>query len=246
MVGKYGEKSREIHWIHVEVAEMDNLIARTILGFAFLMLVLALALFLSAGSFNFWQAWVYLAVFAGCTILITAYLVINDRELLAGRVQAGPVAETQRSQRIIQSLASLFFMGLFVVPGLDFRAGWSNVPAVVSWLAEAFVALGFYIVFLVFRENSFTRATIAVSAGQKVITTGPYAFVRHPMYSGAILLLIFTPLALGSWVAVPFSIPIILIIVARLLEEEKFLKAELRGYEEYSRKVRYRLVPSLW
>lgn len=245
-LGQIGEESPGIHWIHLEVDEMDKLLAKTILGFAFLMLVLALALFLSAGSLNFWQAWMYLAVFAGCTILITAYLVKNDRELLAGRVQAGPVAETQRTQRIIQSLASLFFIGLFIVPGLDFRAGRSNMPAVVSWLADAFVALGFYIVFLVFRENSYTRATIAVSAEQKVITTGPYAFVRHPMYSGAILLLIFTPLALGSWVGVPFSIPIILVIVARLLEEEKFLKAELSGYEEYSRKVRYRLVPSLW
>ena len=225
---------------------MDKLIAKTILGFAFLMLVLALALFLSAGSFNFWQAWVYLAVFAGCTILITMYLVKNDRELLAGRVQAGPVAETQRTQQVIQSLASLFFMGLFIVSGLDFRFGWSNMPPVVSLLADGIVALGFYIVFLVFRENSYTRATIAVSPEQKVITTGPYAIVRHPMYSGAMLLLIFTPLALGSWVAAPFSIPVIVVIVARLLEEEKFLKAELSGYAEYSQRVRYRLIPSLW
>jgi protein-S-isoprenylcysteine O-methyltransferase Ste14 len=210
------------------------------------MLVLALALFLSAGSLNFWHAWVYLAVFAGCTILITAYLVRNDRELLAGRVQAGPVAETQRSQQIIQSLASLFFIGLFIVSGLDFRFGWSNMPPVVSLIANGLVALGFYLVFLVFRENSYTRATIEVSAEQKVITTGPYALVRHPMYAGAMLLLIFTPLALGSRVAVPFSIPIILVIVARLLEEEKFLKANLRGYEEYCQKVRYHLVPFLW
>lgn len=225
---------------------MDNSIVKTILGFAFLMLVLALALFLSAGSLNFWHAWVYLAVFACCTILITAYLVRNDRELLAGRVQAGPVAETQRSQQIIQSLASLFFIGLFIVSGLDFRFGWSNMPPVVSLIANGLVALGFYLVFLVFRENSYTRATIEVSAEQKVITTGPYALVRHPMYAGAMLLLIFTPLALGSRVAVPFSIPIILVIVARLLEEEKFLKANLRGYEEYCQKVRYHLVPFLW
>src|SRR5690349_10165582 len=111
---------------------MDNLLVKTVLGFAFLMLVLALALFLSAGSLNYWQAWVYLAVFAGCTILITAYLVKNDRELLAGRVQAGPIAETQRMQQILQSLASLFFIGLFIVPGLDDRFGWSRVPPIVS------------------------------------------------------------------------------------------------------------------
>jgi protein-S-isoprenylcysteine O-methyltransferase Ste14 len=226
--------------------EMDNLIVKTILGFAFLMMVLAIALFLPAGSLSFWQAWVYLAVFAGCTILITAYLVKNDRELLAGRVQAGPVAETQRSQQIIQSLASLFFIGLFIVPGLDFRFGWSKVPPVVSLMSNGFVALAFFMVFLVFRENSYTRATIEVSAGQKVITSGPYALVRHPMYAGAMLLIIFTPVALGSWVAVPFSIPLILVIVARLLDEERFLQASLSGYQEYCQKVHYRLVPFIW
>ena len=225
---------------------MNNLILRTILGFAFLMLVLAAALFLPAGSLGFWQAWVYLAVFAGCTILITLYLIKNDRELLAGRVQAGPAAETQNSQKIIQSLASLFFIGLFIVPGLDFRFGWSNVPPALSLISDGVVALGFYFVFLVFRENSYTRATIAVSSGQKVITSGPYSVVRHPMYAGALLLIIFTPLALGSWVAVPFSIPLILVILVRLLGEEKFLKASLKGYAEYCRQVRYHLVPYIW
>jgi len=225
---------------------MDQLIGKTILGFAFLMLVLAAALFLPAGSLQYWQAWAYLAVFALCTILITAYLVRNDRELLAGRVQAGPVAETQKSQQIIQSLASLFFLGLFIVPGLDFRFGWSNIPPVISLVADGIVALGFYFVFLVFRENSYTRATIDVSAGQKVIETGPYAIVRHPMYAGALLLIIFTPVALGSWVAVPFAMPLILVIAARLLDEEKFLKANLDGYKEYCQKVGYHLVPFLW
>ena len=225
---------------------MGNLIVKTILGFAFLMLVLALALFISAGSLSFWQAWVYLADFAVCTILITAYLIKYDQELLAGRVKAGPVAETQRTQQIIQSLASLFFIGLFIVPGLDFRFHWSNVPPVLSLLADGFVALGFFVVFLVFRENSYTRATIEVSAGQKVITSGPYSMVRHPMYAGASVLIIFTPIALGSWVAVPFAIPLILVVVARLLDEERFLLANLSGYEEYHQKVRYRLIPFIW
>ncbi len=210
------------------------------------MLVLAIALFLPAGFVSFWQAWVYLAVFAGSTILITAYLVKNDQELLAGRVKAGPVAETQRSQRTIQSLASLFFIGLFIVPGLDFRFGWSNVSPVVSLISDGFVALGFFIVFLVFRENSYARATIEVTAEQKVITSGPYSLVRHPMYAGAMLLILFTPVALGSWVAVPFSILLILIIVARLLDEERFLQANLSGYKEYCQKVHYRLVPFIW
>jgi protein-S-isoprenylcysteine O-methyltransferase Ste14 len=225
---------------------MSNLLTRTILGFTFLMLVLAFALFVSAGSLNYWQGWVYLAVFAGCTILITAYLVKNDQELLAGRVQAGPIAETQRTQQIIQSLASLFFIGLFIVPGLDYRFGWSNVPPIVSIIADGFVILGFFIVFLVFRENSYTRGTIAVSAEQKVVSTGPYSLVRHPMYAGAFLLLIFTAIALGSWVAIPFAIPLIAVIIIRLLDEEKFLQANLSGYKAYLERVRYRLIPFIW
>jgi protein-S-isoprenylcysteine O-methyltransferase Ste14 len=225
---------------------MDNLIVRTILGFAFLMLVLALALFLPAGTLNFWQAQVYLADFALCTILITAYLIAYDRELLAGRVNAGPAAETQRAQQIIQGLASLFFIGMFIAPGLDFRFGWSHVPPILSLIADGFVALGFYIVFLVFRANSYTRATIEVSAQQTVITSGPYRVVRHPMYAGASVLVIFTPIALGSWVAIPFALALILVVVVRLLDEERFLAANLSGYQEYRRKVRYRLIPFIW
>lgn len=225
---------------------MGTLLVKTVLGFLFLMVVLALALFLSAGTLAYWRAYVYLATFALCTILITLYLIKNDLELLAGRVQAGPIAETQRSQQIIQSLASLFFIALFIVPGLDDRFGWSQVPAWLSLAADALVVLGFFIVFLVFRENQYTRATIEVSAGQQVIATGPYRLVRHPMYAGAGLLLLATPLALGSWVAVPFVLPILFVVVVRLIDEEKYLRANLPGYEAYCQEVRYRLIPRVW
>lgn len=216
------------------------------LGLVFLVLCLALVLFLSAGSFEFWQAWVFLAVWTISVLFITLYLIKYDQKLLASRVQAGPTAETQKIQKFIQSLASLFFIGLFVVPGLDFRFHWSSVPPVVSWISDGFVVLGFLIVFLVFKENSYTSAVIEVSDEQKVITTGPYAIVRHPMYAGAILLLLFTPLALGSWVALPFPLPLILVVVFRLIEEEKFLLAHLTGYPVYRQKVPYRLVPLIW
>lgn len=225
---------------------MSKLISKTIAGFLFLMLILALALFIPAGSLSYWQAWVYLADWAVCVILITAYLIKNDQELLAGRVQAGPVAETQKSQKIIQSLAALFFIGLFIVPGLDYRFGWSNVPPILSLIADGFVAVGFCIVFLTFKENSYTRGTLEVSAEQQVITSGPYRFVRHPMYAGALFMLIVTPLALGSWVALPFSLPLILVIAARLLDEEKLLKKDLTGYSAYCQKVRYHVVPYAW
>lgn len=225
---------------------MANLLVKTFLGFAFLIVVLGLALFLPAGSLSFWQAWVYLADFAICTILITAYLIKNDQGLLERRVRAGPVAETQKSQQLIQSLASLFFIALFIVPGFDYRFHWSHVPVVVSLISFVIVAIGFYIVFLVFRENSFTSGTIEVVNEQKVISTGPYHVVRHPMYAGAFLLLLFTPLALGSWVAIPLPIPLILVIIVRLLAEERFLSANLPGYTQYCNEVHYRLIPFVW
>ncbi len=225
---------------------MNNLIVKSVLGFLFLVLVLALALFLSAGSLRFWQAWVYLAVFSICVILITVYLAKYDPRLLTSRVQAGPTAETQKSQQVIQSFASLFFIALFIVPGLDFRFHWSNVPAALSLIADGIVALSLFIVFLVFKENTYTSATVEITSGQKVISSGPYSIVRHPMYAGAFLMLIFTPLALGSWVGVPFVLPVMAVIVVRLLEEEKFLAVNLSGYEEYRRKIRYRLIPFVW
>lgn len=225
---------------------MSTLILRTVVGFLALVLMLGLALFLSAGTLRYWQAWVYLGVFSVCVILITAYLIKYDRPLLERRVRAGPTAETDKRQKIIQSLASLFFLALFIVSGLDFRFGWSKVPPSLSLAADGVVALSFLIVFVVFRENSYTSATIEIAEKQEVITSGPYRLVRHPMYAGGTLLLLVTPLALGSWVGLLFALPVILVIVVRLLEEEKFLAASLKGYEEYRQKVRYRLIPFVW
>jgi len=225
---------------------MKTLLLQAFAGMLFLLLIMALALFLPAGTLDFWQAWVYLGVFAVCTILITAYLIKYDPQLLAGRVQAGPLAERQRSQQIIQGLASLFFLGIYVVAGLDARLHWSSVPPGLCGVADGLVALGFFVVFLVFRENRYTRATIEVSEEQTVITTGPYHVVRHPMYAGALLLMLATPPALGSWAALPCVVPLLLVIVIRLLEEEQYLVAHLPGYAEYCRQVRFRLVPFVW
>lgn len=225
---------------------MKNLLARTFLGFAFLMVVMGLALFLPAGTLRFWQGWLYLGTFAICTLLITLYLIKNDRRLLESRVQAGPVAETQKSQQVIQIIASLCFIALFVLPGFDHRLHWSVVPPVLSILGAVIVAIGFYIVFLTFKENSFTSGIIEIAADQKVITTGPYARVRHPMYSGALLVVLLSPLVLGSWVAIPLPFPLIAVILIRLLDEEKYLSANLKGYPEYCQKVHYHLIPGVW
>jgi protein-S-isoprenylcysteine O-methyltransferase Ste14 len=225
---------------------MRSLYLKTFLGFAFLILVLGLALFVSAGTFNYWQAWVYLGVFAGCTVLITAYLIRRDPGLLARRVSSGPAAETRKSQQAIQSLASLLFIALFIVPGLDQRFNWTSVSPALSILSDVVVAVGFFIVFLVFRENSFTSATIEVADEQRVISSGPYAVVRHPMYAGAFLLVLLTPTALGSWAALPIPFGLIAVIILRLIDEERFLSASLEGYEAYRQRVRWRIVPGIW
>jgi protein-S-isoprenylcysteine O-methyltransferase Ste14 len=225
---------------------MKDLNIKAFGGLFFLVLVLALALFLPAGTLNYWQAWVFLAVWTVAVLAITLYLMKKDAGLLERRVEAGPVAEQQRSQKIIQSLASLAFIVMFILPGLDHRFGWSSVPRFVVGVGDILVAFGLYYVFLVFKENTFTSAVIAVGAGQKIITTGPYAVVRHPMYAGAFIMLLGVPLALGSWWGLFTVIPITLVIVWRLLEEEKFLAKNLSGYLEYKEKVRYRLVPLIW
>ena len=225
---------------------MNNLIVRSFAGLLFLDLVLAACLFVPAGTLGYWQAWLFLVVWTVCIVLITGYLVRNDPALLERRVQAGPVAETSPVQKIIQSVAALAFILVFIVSGLDHRFQWSSVPFAVVIVAELVVALGLYTVFLVFRENSFTSATIEVAAEQKVVSTGPYAIVRHPMYSGALLMMLFVPLALGSWVGLPFTLPLILVIILRLLDEEKLLTASLPGYADYCQKVRYHLVPYVW
>jgi protein-S-isoprenylcysteine O-methyltransferase Ste14 len=204
--------------------------------------VLGILLFVPAGSLNFWQGWVFAIVFSASTLLITLYFLKRDPGLIQRRLKGGPTAETERSQKIIQALASAFFVAEIVIPGLDYRFHWSDVSPVVVVLADLFVALGFVVIFRTFRENSFASATIEVSQGQKIISTGPYGIVRHPMYAGALLMQLFTPLALGSYWGLLVVPPMFLAMILRLLNEEKFLVRNLRGYDEYRPRVRYRLV----
>jgi len=225
---------------------MNNLAGKTILGFAQLIAGLGFILLATAWTLDFWQAWVYLFVFAASAALITAYLWKNDPKLLERRVNAGPGAEKEKSQKRIQVSASLVFIGVMILPSLDHRFSWSHVPLSVVIAGDVFVALGFLVIFIVFRENTFSAATIEVAPDQKLISTGPYAIVRHPMYSGALVMLLGTPLALGSWWGLLVFIPMIFVIVWRLLDEEKFLSKNLSGYKEYCEKVQYRLVPFIW
>jgi protein-S-isoprenylcysteine O-methyltransferase Ste14 len=223
-----------------------NLKIKTFFGFVELFVIIVLFLFVPAGSFDFWQAWVYSIILVGSSATITFYLWKTDPELLARRVNAGPVAEKERTQKLVQSFNTLLFIAFLVISALDHRYGWSNVPLYIVILGEILVILGYFLIFLVFRENAFASAIIEVTADQKVITTGPYSLVRHPLYMGGLIMMLGTPLALGSWWGLLMFIPFTLGIIWRLLDEEKFLSKNLPGYKEYCQKVRYRLIPFLW
>lgn len=222
------------------------IIRKALIGLAQLVVVLGLIFFLCAGTLRFWQAWVYLFLFGSSSLLITLYLIKKDQELLQRRLVAGPGGETSRSQKVIQAIAGLSFLIIMACPGLDQRFGWTHVPLWLIITGDVMVVTGFYIVFLVFKENTYTSAVIETTEHQTVTSTGPYAVVRHPMYSGALLLLIFTPLALDSYWALLCFIPISTAIVFRLLDEEKFLSIHLGGYTAYCKKVSYRLIPGVW
>jgi len=225
---------------------MDNLARKTVLGFTQLITVLGILLFAPAWTFDYWQAWVYSFVFAASSALITTYLWKNDPKLLERRINAGPGAENEKSQKLIQLLASCIFIGAMILPSLDHRFTWSTVPLPVVVAGDLLTALGFLVVFLVFKKNSFTAATIAVAIDQSVVSTGPYAIVRHPMYSGVLIMLFGTPLALGSWWGLLMFIPMLFTIAWRARDEEQFLSKHLSGYKEYCQIVRYRLVPFAW
>ncbi len=202
--------------------------------------------FLAAGTACYLRGWIFLATFGGASLAITLYLAKRDPALLERRTKAGPVAERQASQKIIQLVANFAFLAILAVPALDHRFRWSHVPLAVSIAGDALVALGFVIVFRVFVANTFTSATIEIATEQRVVDTGPYARVRHPMYAGALVLLAGVPLALGSLWGLLALVPISAVIVWRLLDEERFLTAHLPGYAEYRRKTPFRLVPRVW
>jgi protein-S-isoprenylcysteine O-methyltransferase Ste14 len=231
---------------HQLLKAMNSLARRTLLGFAQLIAGLAILLLAPAWTLDYRQAWVYLLIFAVSSALITLYLWKKDQKLLERRLKAGPVAEEETSQKLIQLLASVVFMGAMILPSLDHRFSWSMVPLRVVVIGDVLAALGFTIVFLVFRVNTFTASTIAVTIDQKVVSSGPYAVVRHPMYSGALVLLFGTPLALGSWWGLLMFIPMLFTIAWRTRDEERLLVKNLAGYRQYCQVVRYRLVSLLW
>lgn len=175
--------------------------------------------------------------------LAAIYLLKNDPELLERRMRT---REGQSEQSVVIMLTSIFLVVTFLLPGFDKRLGWSNTPVWMVIVADILVLLGYYLFYLVLRENSYASRVVEVEADQKVISSGPYALVRHPMHAAILLMFAISPLALGSiWGMLPMILlPIFL--VARILNEEKVLREELDGYKEYTKRVRYRLIPGLW
>lgn len=225
-----------------------SLVGRLILRLVTMPVALAAVLFLPAGTWKWWQAWVYLLVMILPLEATFLRLAKHDPQLLERRLQS---REEVSEQRWLIRLSRPFFLIGFVLPGFDFRFGWSRglvgeLPAWLSALADAAILSGILCIAWVLEVNSYAGRTIRVESAQTVISTGPYGIVRHPMYTGSIALWIFTPLALGSWIGFPFVALLIPFYVFRLLNEEKVLRAQLAGYPEYCRQTRWRLFPLVW
>lgn len=224
-------------------AKLSELKKQVFLRFIMVPIFMGLMLFLPAGTLDYWQAWVYCGVVFIPAIFVVSYFLKKDPELLERRMRMREKEEKQKTIQIIGII--IFFIG-FLIAGLDYRYHWSNVPVYLVIAANAIVLSGYIFVFFVLRENSYASRIIEVEKGQKVITTGPYAIVRHPMYLGVLMMYIFTPLALGSYWALPFFLPLLPLLIYRLLNEEEVLLKELPGYKEYCQKTRYHLFPFIW
>ncbi|HWV80078.1 MAG TPA: isoprenylcysteine carboxylmethyltransferase family protein [Hyphomicrobiaceae bacterium] len=225
---------------------MNKLYRRAALKFLQLPVIVGLLLFLPAGTFDYWEAWLFTAVFFACSLAITIYLAVLDPRLLESRMNAGPGAEKEPAQKVIVFLALLCFAAVPVVSALDHRFGWSHVPPGVVLLGNALIVLSYIGFYFVFRANRFGSATIQIAEGQNVASTGPYRFVRHPMYSFALIMTVGMPLALGSGWGLAMLVPTLAVIIARLLDEERFLAKSLPGYASYMKEVPHRLVPFVW
>lgn len=206
-----------------------------------LMFVMGVIIFLPAGSFRFWQAWIWWLGFSILTIFITAYFLKRSPELLSRRIKF----KEKEIKRKPPAILNLYFLG-FIIPGFDFRFHWSSVPIWITIISNAIVFLGYIFIIFVFKENSYASTVIQVEQEQKVITTGPYALVRHPMYLGMLLMSLFSPLALGSYWAIIPSLMIIPSLLLRIKVEEEVLRQSLPGYNDYCTKTRYRLLPLIW
>lgn len=210
-----------------------------------LFVILGLLLFLTAGSLRYTEAWIYILVLFVPALFVIAYFYKKDPDFIVNRLFKR--REKEPLHRSIQNIFSIVFLIGLLIPGFDFRFGWSHVPISVAIISDILVFLGYMLIARVMEENRYASAIIQISKEQKIIETGPYKIVRHPMYTGGLILILFTPLALGSyWALIPFSISTVLALILRIINEEKLLVANLPGYSEYCQKTKYRLIPFIW
>ena len=207
------------------------------------LIVLPLIFMLPAGTWRYWHAWVYTLILLTPMFLLMQYMIMNQPELLVRRMQ---FREKENTQKKIIMLSYIPIVLAFLLPGFDYRFGWSHVPVWLVIVSDVLVVAGYAVTIWVFRENQFASRIVEVEEEQKVIDTGPYAIVRHPMYVGVLIMYVFSPLALGSFWAVIPALFIIPVLVVRAVDEEKVLSKDLAGYEEYKLKTKYRLIPGIW
>ena len=208
--------------------------------------VFGLILFLPAGRLNYWQAWVFLGVFTAASTGPAIYMARTNPAVLQRRMHSGPTAESRTIQKIVNIGFYLTLFAMTVFSAFDHRMGWSAVPTWVCLLGDALLATGLGIAILVVIQNRYAAATVTVESGQTVVSGGVYKFVRHPMYVGSLIMMLAIPLALGSYWGLLFVIPGVLVLVVRILDEEKVLTHGLAGYADYTQRVRYRLAPHVW
>ncbi|WP_197283645.1 methyltransferase family protein [Mycobacterium sp. Marseille-P9652] len=202
--------------------------------------------FLPAGTFDYWQGWVFLAVVGVAAWLPAVYLLRANPAALERRMRGGPAAEGRTAQKVVIAGLYLSLAAMVVVSALDHRFGWAPAPPPICLVGDVLVAVGLGIVGLVIVQNSYAAATVRVEQGQTVVSTGLYGMVRHPMYTGNVIMMIGIPLALGSYWGLVFVVPGVIVLASRIRDEERLLRHELSGYSEYTQKVRYRLVPLMW
>lgn len=216
-----------------------NMLASGSLGLA----AFGLLLFVPAGTLDYGRAWLLLAVFTAFAWLSSLYFMRRNPEVLQRRQLA---AETRALQKTLVAGIFLLWASMFVVSALDYRFGWSAVPVAISVVGYVLVAVGLGGVFLVLVQNNHASVTVQVETGQRLVSTGLYGLVRHPMYACNAFLLIGTPLALGSYWGLIFAVPELLLFILRIHDEEELLQTELHEYSDYMQKVRYRLAPGIW
>ncbi len=235
------EKSENNNESEINIKE---LLKQTIASFSVLYILMGLCFFIPAWDIFYWEAWLFIVTWLVMMLYFLRYLLKNDPELLQRRLQKG---EKREAQKLVITISNFIFFAIWLIPGFDHRFNWSFVPPILVLIADAIFAIGYIFFFQVLKENSFAARTVEVEKGvQKVITTGPYAIVRHPMYTAVLIMFGMTPLCLGSyWALIPYSLTIPL-LVYRIRDEEKLLCEELEGYKEYMEKTKYRILPGIW